>query len=256
MSDRELQAMQETFAAALFEGEAGDACLAHIQGERALAQRRLAIYRSNSMASAERALVSAFPIVKKLVGDDFFRGLTRIFWRTEPPTSGDLNDYGAGFAHFLARSPHTQDVPYLPDVARLEWLLHRAYAAADPQTREPCRLPLVDVAAASRLRAVLAPACAVLASRWPLHQLWAVHQDDYAGAMAVAWRPERVLVWREGYVPRASPLDPAPYAFLEAARGGRSLEEALAGALHADPHFDFARALREWIGQRVVIGFA
>ena len=51
-----------------------------------------------------------------------------------PSRSGDLNDYGEDFADFLADYPHARELSYLPDVARLEWLVQIVYYAADAPT--------------------------------------------------------------------------------------------------------------------------
>ena len=93
---------------------------------------------------------------------------------------------GERLAAFVAAFPHTQDLPYLPDVARMEWLAHRAYYAADGTAFDPARLAGVPPSRWIDLRPALAPACALLESDWPLARIWTVHQDDFAGAIDVA----------------------------------------------------------------------
>ena len=87
----------------------------------------VSVYRSNAFGNWAQALAGAYPIARKVVGADFFEGLAREYARAYPSASGDLNEYGAHLAEFVAAFPHTQDLPYLPDVARMEWLAHRAY---------------------------------------------------------------------------------------------------------------------------------
>src|SRR5687767_8407646 len=155
----------------------------------------LAVYRGNAFGNWAQALAGAYPIVRKIVGEEFFEGLARAYARAHPSASGDLNEYGAALAEFVAVFPHTQDLPYLPDVARMEWLAHRAYYAADAK---PFDVTGISHSNPQALRPRLAPASALLASDWPLARIWVVHQDDYAGEVAVDLRsgPNRILVHR------------------------------------------------------------
>ena len=202
----------------------------------------LAAYRSNVFGNWTQALAGAYPIVRKIVGEKFFRGLSREYALAHPSASGDLNEYGAQLAAFVADFPHTQDLPYLADVARMEWLAHRAYYAKDPA---PLRLD--GVSESSRL--ALAPSCALLASAWPLARIWTVHQDDYEGEIDVDLRagPQRILVYRPRWRAQVRALAPGDYGFLDFARQGRTLAQALEAAVAADPAFDASLALAGWV---------
>ena len=93
---------------------------------------RMAIYRGNAFGNWHGALAGAYPVVRRIVGEAFFEAMARDYARACPSASGDLNEYGSRLAQFVERHDGTRDLPYLPDVARLEWLVHRAFFAADP----------------------------------------------------------------------------------------------------------------------------
>ena len=96
-------------------------------------------------------------------------------------------------ADFLAACTHTQGLPYLPDLARLEWAVHEAEIAADAN-------------GASAL--LYAPGTRVLASPYPIADLWLAHQDGAALAPeAIDWRAQGALVHRDGYAVRVAALD-------------------------------------------------
>src|SRR5574341_548220 len=227
-----LPEMQAEFAAALFArgGSAG-----------------MAVYRSNVFGNWAQALASAYPIVRKIVGDKFFEGLAREYARRYPSASGDLNEYGSELAQFVAGFAHTQDLPYLPDVARMEWPAHRAYYA-----REPAPFSLDGINDSSPLK--LTPPCALLASEWPLARIWTVHQDDYQGEIAVDLNagPDRILIHRPKWRAQVRSLAPGDYRFLDAARHGRALGEALESAAAEDAAFDPALALARWVDAGVI----
>jgi uncharacterized protein len=206
----------------------------------------MAVYRGNVFGNWSQALAGAYPIVRKIVGAEFFQGLAGEYARAHPSASGDLNEYGAQLAEFVSAFVHTQDLPYLPDVARMEWLAHRAHYAADPA---PCGLAGIDES--TRLR--LAPPCALLVSDWPLARIWTVHQDAYEGRIEVDLRagPDRVLVHRPRWRAQVRSLAPGDYRFLDFARRGKMLGEALEAAAE-DPDFDPSMALAGWIDAGVI----
>ena len=95
--------------------------------------RRFAVYRNNVYASLIDALAGRFPATVKLVGDEFFRAMAREYVEKTPPRSAVLLRYGGDFPDFIGAFPPAAAVPYLADVARLEWVWHEAYHAADAE---------------------------------------------------------------------------------------------------------------------------
>jgi uncharacterized protein len=205
-------------------------------------------YRGNVFGNWGKALAGAYPIVRKIVGAEFFEGLARQFALACPSTSGDLNEFGGELARFVGTFPHTLDLPYLPDVARMEWLAHRAYYAADAAPFD------FKAALPGNPRFQLAPPCALLASRWPLGRIWQVHQDDYAGPVDVdlASRPDRIVVHRPRWRVEVRSVAPGDFRFLEAVQAGTMLDAALEAAIVADPAFDASLALARWVDAGVL----
>jgi hypothetical protein len=212
-------------------------------------------YRSNVFGNWAGALACAYPIVRKIVGEEFFDGMAREYARAHPSASGDLNEYGARLPEFVAAFAHTQDLPYLPDVARMEWLAHRAYYAVDPVPFDFKAVLAVDSDRHADLRPRLAASCALMASNWPLGRIWLVHQDDYGGAVDVDLRcgPDLILVHRPGWRAQLRSLAPGDFSFLQAALAGEALGPALEAAAAGDPDFDASMALISWIDAGVIV---
>ena len=226
-------------------------------GERLLAPRAAAIrqpglriYAANMRANWEKALSGAYPVVRKIVGEPFFEGLAHAYSFAHPSRSGDLNEFGPHFAAFLAGCPQTRDLAYLPDVAQMEWLAHRAHFAADPPGFDPARLAEVPPADYAALPLRLAPASSLLASAWPLARIWEIHQDGYAGELSVDFTPVSgdFLVHRPGWKAAVAPLEPADSALHAAAGRCACLGDALESARAADPRADLTNVLGRWIG--------
>lgn len=197
------------------------------------AAQGLAAYRGNGRALAERALAAAFPTVVELLGSESFAALARAFWQRHPPTDGDIATHGEALSGFIKADAQLATEPYLADVARLDWAVHRGAVAAEADAVDPGLHHLADDdAAACRLR--LRPGTAVLASRWPVVTLWQAHQSTAADrfeplreAMARG-DGQCALVHRDGWRVRVQTLADEPTAsFTAAALAGQTLGMAL-----------------------------
>ena len=72
----------------------------------------IAAYRRNMLANLGNALAATYPVVNRLVGDAFFHEAARRYVHAHPSRSGDLNEYGGGFAAFLSNYPYAKELGY------------------------------------------------------------------------------------------------------------------------------------------------
>lgn len=186
--------------------------------------RRFAVYRNNVAVGLTDALEAAFPVIRALVGAEFFRAMAGVFLRAHPPASPLMMFYGAEMPAFLTEFAPVAHLPYLPDVARLELALRESYHATDTTPIIPATFATLppDRLAATRLR--IAPAVRLIPSLYPLHGLWAMNAT---GAAAPVHRAEWVLVTRPGYDPRPHPLTPGAGAIAARLLSGDTLGTAV-----------------------------
>ena len=239
-----LRELQTSFAAALL----------HTGGDPL---DRIAIYRNTVFANYRNALGATFRIVQQLVGVPFFNAAVDAYVLACPSAGGDLNVYGGGFGDFLASYPHARDLPYLPDVARLEWAVDEAGRAADPGGTPEALLAALATIPADRITAqrfVLDPTCRFVDSAYPVLRIWQVHQPGWEGDMAVAFDAgsDRLLVRREAGGVIIERLAPGDFALLRALAGGDDLACALDAAMTAEPAFDLGTTLRTCIANRTL----
>ena len=81
--------------------------------------RRLAVHRNNMIAGLVNVLKGRFPVVEKIVGEEFFGAMAGAFVRECPPRSPVLASYGDELPEFIAAFAPARDLAYLADVARL-----------------------------------------------------------------------------------------------------------------------------------------
>lgn len=233
---------ETAFARAVLDAEAGvPAALTGRAGQSAA--RRFAVYRNNVYAGLIDALASRFPATAKLVGDAFFRAMARDYVAASPPRSAVLLHYGADFADFVSSFPPAAAVPYLADVARLEWAWHRAYHAADATPLSQEALAALG-ANAEAVTFALHPSLGLVRSSYPLVTIWelALRDGEDEPARLPADR-EDALVLRPALQVAVRRLPPGGAAFVQALSRGNTLSAAAAAALEDDADFDLATNL-------------
>src|SRR5208337_3712052 len=82
--------------------------------------RRFAVYRNNVAVGLIGAIEARYPVTRRILGEQAFRGLARAYVQAEKPGSPVLSAYGGSFPEFIAGSCEKLGPPYLADVARLE----------------------------------------------------------------------------------------------------------------------------------------
>jgi hypothetical protein len=210
----------------------------------ALQTRRFDVHRNNFVVSLIEALEAAFPAVRKLVGEAFFKGCARAFIDAAPPTSPVLLLYGRGFGDFLDRFEPARTVPYLGDVARLEWAQLDAYHAADVTPARIEALAALPQAQVGGARFALHPSFALIRSRWPVVSLWSASTGGEPAAGVDMTRGEDGIVVRPALAvdTRIAPVGGG--SFMARLQAGDTLEHAARAATEETPGFDLASHLQ------------
>lgn len=219
---------------------------------------RFAVYRNNVVHSLVAVLADSFPVVQQLVGDEFFGAMARLYLVDHPPESALMHRYGAGLPAWIADFEPATALPYLADIARLEWSRLCAFHAADAEPvgiqalielmKEPERLASTWLA--------LHPSLAVVRSAHPVVSLWSAHQQDDAtrdAQLSVLGMDsaETALVFRD-------PSDDALVLGLQDADAELTADIAasvpLGAVQHAHPQADLTRVLTLLLRHGLVTG--
>ncbi len=210
------------------------------------APTRMAVYRNNCAVARIEALKANYPIVARLVGDDFFVGMARQFSYARPPRHTALGAYGEDFPVFIADFAPARELPYLADVARLEWACALAFGAEDgaPMTIEA--LAGLDPEALLDARPIFHPAARAVVSAHPIVAIYHANQAERP-APIVDWRAQAALVVRPDENVLVHECVGAVRAFVAVALRGGDLRASATAALAADADFDFGRTLVEMI---------
>jgi hypothetical protein len=217
---------------------------------------RLAIYRNNVLASLTEVLRETFPVVCRLVDDRFFGYAADAFIRAHPPNQACLSAYGAQLPDFLASFPPCRGLPYLGDVARLEWLMHAAAHAADAVPVSTTALHGVPASESPRLTFALHPSFGLLASPWPVDRIWRANQPGADPATTIDLDAPGVHLDVERHADDVTfrVLDRPTYEFRAAVARGDRIEAAADAAFAVDPAFDLGTAISDLFLEGIVVG--
>ena len=179
-----LREVQRGFARTLLAVDDGVASL--VVTGRGAAEDRLRIHRDTFVAVASRALRLNYPAVERLVGAAFFGSVAREYALAQPPAMAWLDAYGEGFAAFLGGLRSAAGVPYLADVARVEWAVSTALHAPDAAALDASALVSLAPEAQADLRFVAHPAVSLLRTETNADAIWrAVLERDDATLVAI-----------------------------------------------------------------------
>lgn len=235
-----LSDFQDAFAAALWQApspiEPTDVGISSVVHHPAFA-----VYRNTVTKGCIDALQANYPTVHALVGEDWFRAAAHLYAQAHPPQDARLTQYGDGFADFLEHFGPAAQLPYLPDVARLDRCWTESHLAADASALDASWLAAQDASSLATL--VLVPHPAARWHRSPQHPafaLWRAHREGLTLPEDIDWHSDGGLLTRPQGAVQWTALPAAGVAFLNACTRGDRLESAALAALAADPDADLS----------------
>lgn len=247
-----LHDLQQQFIAALYDVNAPGP-VAAIAGNGLTAAARVRIYRSTCNQSQTSALRVTYPAVRALVGDEFFDQTAHGYRSAYPSRSGNLQAFGAELGDYLDTLASCRPYPYLPDVARLEWLRQETILAPDASTVVSRALLDRAQTATAPMHVELHPSLHLVRSPYPILRIWnyALHpsSDDL-----ILGDGECVALWREDSEVAMGVVDPASFVCIAAMQQGATLGAARSSAMELDLDFDLSECVGTLLKHHLITG--
>lgn len=214
----------------------------------------IAIYSNNIFSSLIDTLATTYPLIKMLLGNDFFQMTAREYIRQYPSRSGNLHDYGKYFGDFLSEYQPVHDLMYLAEVADFEWACHVLYLAPD---HPPFAIETLNNFAMEQhqdLRFILHPAAWLRKFHFPILKiidLCLTNPDETLdlttdeGVTLLVMRKELDLV--------LITLAADDFAFLHALNDNLTLSQALQSAQHINPSYQLEEKLPDFIKNKIIV---
>ncbi|MGA7802157.1 MAG: DNA-binding domain-containing protein [Gammaproteobacteria bacterium] len=253
-----LHELQRAFAKAVF-AEDDTAPFGQSEPAGMPAQARMEVYRNNVFSNLSDGLGSIYSTVRALVGEEFFEHMAGRYVRQTPSRSGNLNDFGRDFARFLAGFEPVRELPYLPDVARMEWLAHEALLAGDADPMDPATLAGLSPTDYGAIRFELHPSVRLIESPYPLLRIWNLCQpeseSDDAQGIDLAEGGAQLLIARPRMQVDITALRAGEYAFVSAIEQRLPFEIVCARTTSVDTDLDIGSVLQHQVLEGLITGW-
>ena len=192
---------------------------------------RLSVYAEGYLIRIREALAEVYEAIHHVLGDQVFTEMAKAYAEKHPSHDYNLSLAGRHLPEFLASSPLTGQLPFLPDLARLEWSVCQAFHASDQPPLDASRLQALSTEDWDRARLVFQPSVAVVNSSWPILDIWEARKQPRESIdIDLINRPQCILVYRRGVQVRCERIDPRHYTLLERLCLGKNLAETLGEA--------------------------
>jgi hypothetical protein len=240
-----LRELQRSFAAAL--RDPAVACAV-------LPPANLAIYRNNAGITFRETLEHTFPVVRRRVGEDYFRQLGAQYRAGFPSRNGDLHWVGRDFAGFLRAHLDGTEYAWLADLAQLEWLRAESAVEAESPALGAEALASIPGDDLERLTFGLQTSLRLLSSPYPVFSVWEANQVEIAPPVDQSKGSERGMTLQRYGSTEVRRLPVAFFAFVSALEEGATLANAMTRA-SLDEHA-LAQSLAMLFGEGLVCSLA
>lgn len=181
----------------------------------------LKVYRGNLVFGLIGAMKETYVFTRVLLGENNFNFFCRDFLYQNPSHNSDLIQYGEGFGEFLATRAEITHLPFIAEVARLEWALERVfYAQLEPsltgELPENWR----------ELKPRFKKSVRLVKSPYKIHEAWLnFTEKGEAGFEGKMFKkePESLVVWSDEGSPRVTPVNETFVIWMKAAIEGKAL---------------------------------
>lgn len=212
----------------------------------------LSVHRNTILFGQRDAMTVVFPAVHRLVGAECFQGLVRAFFTAYPVHVPCLVDAAEGFPAFLGEQDSLSEMPWLVDVAALEWECHRVSRHAESPSLDLASLSGLDPAFIDSLVFLPRAASCLFSSLWPVNAIRQANMvpcaDHDVATVSLGDGPEFLLLVRPGNQVLVENIGQPGSVFLQQCFSGERFGRAASGTLALYPDFDLQAFLIRALG--------
>lgn len=208
--------------------------------------QNIEIYQSSTFGALQKVLKEIYPVCLKLVGEEFFIAMIEDFIIANPSLSPDIGEYGKSLPDYIANFEPAEHLPYLADVAKLEWAWHQIYDAADNTLIDFDKLSSCYASEGENIQFTLSHNSTLLFSSFPIHRIWEINQDDYAENETVTLQDNQqfyYFIWRNELEMRIDLLTQAEWQMLSWSQAGYTLGDIAERIETLNYEIDFSEIL-------------
>jgi len=216
------------------------------------------IYRESAIGNLHSVLQLTYPVIEKLVGEDFFEFTCRNFISNYWPETGNMDEYGREFPEFIKNFGPAKELIYLSDTAKLEWLFQETSLSADAPTLEQEAIASVPPEKYYNLYLHIHPSVNFMTSDFPVNKIWEMNQensDDIGEINLDESETAYLMLCRPFLKTNIIEITEAEMKFLTNLINGESLFQAYESATEINEQFDLSHILQKHLSLQNFSGF-
>lgn len=144
------------------------------------------------------SLAEDFPKIVQFIGQESFTELAKTYLRAYPPSSFTLRYASQHFASFLSSHPLNLSMPFLSELARLEYSFIESFDAADSELLTSEVLQQTSPELWGSLCFQLVPAAQLKSFHWQVDRLWE-QEKFYPEELSSLLARTELLIWRKDF---------------------------------------------------------
>lgn len=220
-----LKDLQSSFKRHLFSGD-GDIVTHIVSMDNANNAQRMNTYTNAYYGRLVETLAGDYPAVQAMLGDEAFTALCHDYIQAHPSTHYSLRWFGQHLPAFLAGAAGSRELPFLAELASLEWTFINAFDAADAVVLDENAVTTIAPEAWPDIRIGFHASVHLLDYHWNILDLWrAVSDDEDIPPLQALPETSSCLIWRQALSTRYRILESDEAAALRAAMQGADFAE-------------------------------
>jgi len=220
-------------------------------------ENRLSVYEGGYIARTREAIKEVYEALCHVLGPRQTFELVEAYASEYPSENYNLSFFGRHLPEFLLKYPLTQDLPFLPDLAKLEWQVCNAFHAEEQSPMNPQTLAGLSEEAWDRITLQFQPSVSLISSEWPVLDIWESRKTSVPEIkIDLVGRPQNVLIFRQGLRVYAESIAKKEFQILEGLLAGQSLG-AISGELIEDDeeYLPISDWFSRWMNLGLITGF-
>ena len=220
-------------------------------------KERMSVYAGGYVARVQEGLADVYEAVQFVLGPERFSALAESYGVRYPSHQYNLSRIGIHLPEFIRTFSGLDDVPFLADLAQLEWLMAEAFHAFDKPPFVPHELAEIPLEDWERTQVVFQPSVSIFHSPWPVLDIW--KEKKSSDRNQVRWtgekKPQCILIGRQETRVRCELLSPAQHRLLEGLLQGRTLGEVCEdlSELEGGEDLPVAAWFSRWVADGLVV---
>lgn len=216
-------------------------------------EERLSVYAGGYVTRVRDALIEVYESIHQVLGERTFTEMAEAYTKEHPSRDYNLSSVGRHLSHFLEGSSWNSNLPFLADLAHLEWAIAWAFHSTEEPSLDAASLNMFSLEEWDRARLTFQRSVTLISSSWPILDIWETRkQPRETIRVELDNRPQQILVFRVGLTVHCERVDSTQAMVLEVLLEGQTLGQACARLV--DAAIETPLPLTEWFTRWTKLG--